>query len=148
MRDFIFNILSAFGDFDFSLPQIATLLLLDEEQVEPTVKQIAEMLGRSLPTTSRILEQLVERGFISRREDAQDRRSKRVAITASGRAFIAALEQQRAEAQLAVMEYLPAEEQAGVARAMVLLAEAGKRRQAYEHSVSESNIPIANPQSE
>ena len=31
LRDFIFNILHAFGDFDFSLPQLATLMLLDEE---------------------------------------------------------------------------------------------------------------------
>lgn len=136
MREFIFTILSTFGDFDFSLPQIATLLFLDEERIEPTVKQIAELLGRSLPTTSRMLEQLVERGFIRRREDTQDRRSKRVAITESGRTFIATLERQRAEAQLAAMEYLSAEEQTDVARAMLLLAEAGKRRQAHEHSVS------------
>src|SRR5690349_16171150 len=100
MREFIFNVVSTFSDFDFSLPQIATLLLLDEEALEPTVKQIAELLGRSLPTTSRMLEQLVARGFISRREDAQDRRSKRVAITESGRAFITTLERERAEAQL------------------------------------------------
>jgi len=38
------------------------------------------------------------------------------------------LEQRRADVQIAVMEYLSAEEQAEVTRAMVLLAEAGQRR--------------------
>ena len=131
VREFIFSIISTFGDFDFSLPQMATLLLLDEEG-ELTIKQIAELVGRSVSATSRLLDQLVERGMVSRREDERDRRAKRVAITESGQALIATLEQRRAEAQIAVMEYLSAEERAEVTRAMALLAEAGRRRH-YGH---------------
>src|SRR6266699_4687130 len=84
VRGFVFNILRTFVDFDFSLPQLATLLLLDEEG-ELTIKQVTEILGRSLSATSRLLDQLVERGMVSRREDVRDRRAKRVAITESGR---------------------------------------------------------------
>ena len=135
MREFVFNILHTFGDFDFSLPQLGTLLLLDEEG-ELTIKQVTEILGRSVSATSRLLDQLVERGMISRREDERDRRVKRVAITESGRTLIATLEQRRADAQIAVMEYLSAEERADVTRAMALLAEAGKRRRHYEHPES------------
>ncbi len=58
---------------------------------------------------------------------------KRVAITDSGRALIATLERQRADAQLNVMEHLSAEEQAIVTQAMILLAEAGERRRQHEH---------------
>ena len=137
VREFIFSILHTFGDFDFSLPQLATLLLLDEEG-ELTIKQVTEILGRSVSATSRLLDQLVERGMISRREDERDRRVKRVAITEIGRTLIATLEQRRADAQIVVMEYLSAEERADVTRAMALLAEAGKRRRHYEHP--ESNI--------
>ena len=132
VREFIFSIISTFGDFDFSLPQMVTLLLLDEEG-ELTIKQVAELVGRSVSATSRLLDQLVERGMVSRREDERDRRVKRVAITGSGQALIATLEQRRAEAQIAVMEYLSAEERAEVTRAMALLAKAGRRRR-YEYS--------------
>lgn len=127
IRDFIFVVVRTFEDFDYSLPQMATLLLLDEEG-ELTIKQVAELLGRSVSATSRLLDQLVVRGMITRREDERDRRAKRVAITERGRALIATLEQRRADAQIAVMEYLSAEERAEVRRAMALLAEAGRTR--------------------
>src|SRR5436309_4094996 len=78
IREFVAGIVRAFGNFDFSLPQMATLLLLDEEG-ELTVKQVAEDLGRSASATSRLLDQLVERGMVSRREDErEDRKSTRL----------------------------------------------------------------------
>src|SRR5437588_593325 len=137
LRDFIFNILHTFGDFDFSLPQLATLMLLDEEG-GLTIKQIAELLGRSMSVASRLIDQLVERGLVSRREDERGRRAKRVAITESGRILIATLEQRRAEAQVAVIEHLLPEEQVIVARAMALLAEAGKRSRTHERILATS----------
>ena len=74
------------------------------------------------------------RGMITRREDERDRRAKRVAVTSRGRALIATREQRRADAQIAVMEYLSAEEQAEVRRAMALLAEAAMRRRKQDES--------------
>jgi len=132
VREFVFSVLSTFGDIDLSLPQVATLLLLDEEG-ELTIKQVTDILGRSVSATSRLLDQLVERGMVSRREDERDRRVKRVAITEKGRTLIATLEQRRADVQIAVMEYYSAEEQATITRAMALLAEAGQRRRQHEH---------------
>ncbi len=131
VREFVFNILHMFVDFDFSLPQLATLLMLDEEG-ELTIKQVTEILGRSVSATSRLLDQLVERGMLSRREDEHDRRSKRIAITEKGRMLIATLEQRHADAQIAVMEYYSVEEQAVINRAMALLAEADQRRRRYD----------------
>jgi DNA-binding MarR family transcriptional regulator len=139
VREFVLGIITTFGDFDFSLPQMATLLLLDEEG-EITIKQIAEFVGRSVSATSRLLDQLVERGMVSRREDERDRRAKRVAITESGQTLIATLERQRAEAQIVVMEYLSAEERAEVTRAMALLAEASRRRR-YGHPAPGTTKP-------
>ena len=94
--------------------------MLDEEG-ELTIKQVTEILGRSVSATSRLLDQLVERGMVSRREDKHDRRTKRIAITEQGRMLIATLEQRRAGAQIAVMEYYSAEVQAEINRAMALL---------------------------
>jgi DNA-binding MarR family transcriptional regulator len=112
-------------------------MLLDEEG-KLTIKQIAELLGRSMSVTSRLVDQLVERGLVSRREDERDRRAKRIAITESGRTLITTLERRRAEAQVAVIEHLSPEEQADVARAMALLAEAGKRSRSHEHPESQT----------
>lgn len=132
IREFAFQIVQTFEDFDYSLPQMATLLLLDEEG-EQTIKGMAEVLGRSLSATSRLLDQLVVRGMITRREDERDRRVKRVAITAQGHSFIETLEQRRASAQIAVMEYLSPEERAEAVRGMLLLAEAARRKKERSH---------------
>ncbi|MDQ6661391.1 MAG: MarR family transcriptional regulator [Chloroflexota bacterium] len=132
-HDLVLGIVRTFGSFDISILQIATLFLLEDEESEPTIKRVAELLRRSVSTTSRLLDQLVERGLVSRREDERDRRIKRVAITENGRVLMTVFEQQRADAQLAVMGYLSAEERIEVARVMILLAEAGKRRRLHEH---------------
>jgi DNA-binding MarR family transcriptional regulator len=127
VREGMLSMVRTLGDFDFSMPQVVMLMLL-QEQGEPTIKQVAHTLGRSVSATGRTLDQLVRRGLVSRREDERDRRVKRVAITPEGRAFLAAIERHRADSQLAVMRYLSPEERAEVMRAMGLLAEAGMRR--------------------
>jgi DNA-binding MarR family transcriptional regulator len=127
LRDGMLAMIRTLGDADISLTQLAALFLL-LEQAEPTIKQLAQALGRSVSATGRLLDQLVRRGMVSRREDARDRRVKRVAITAQGRAFIASMERHRVGAQLAVMRHLTPAEQAEVLRAMALLAEGARRR--------------------
>ena len=73
------------------------------------------------------------------KQDERDRRMKRVAIAAQGRALIAIVEQRRADVQIAIMEYLSPEEQAEVTRAMVLLVEAvRRRREQYESPTRET----------
>jgi DNA-binding MarR family transcriptional regulator len=126
LRDGMLATIRTLGDSDISLTQLAALLLLQELD-EPTIKQMSEALGRSLSATGRLLDQLVRRGLVSRREDDRDRRVKRVALAEQGRAFIATMERNRAGAQLAVMQHLTPREQAEVMRAMMLLAEAGRR---------------------
>jgi DNA-binding MarR family transcriptional regulator len=126
LRGSIFTLLHSFDLAEFSLPQVFTLLLLDEQGERP-IKEIAAQIGRSVSTTSRLLDQLVERGLISRREDAADRRTKRVAITPSGHELIANIEQQRAVAQITVLDQLAADERAIVIQAIELLAEASAR---------------------
>ncbi|MBV9455313.1 MAG: MarR family transcriptional regulator [Rubrobacter sp.] len=126
-RDFARNLIRSFGDFEFSLVQMVTLLLLDEEG-ELAIKQVAAELERSVSATSRMLDQLVKRGLVSRRENEGDRRQKLVAITESGRTLLAAVERRRVDAQLKIMQNLSAEERAEVVRAMTLIAGACDRR--------------------
>jgi DNA-binding MarR family transcriptional regulator len=131
-RDFVLGTLHDFSDFEFSLAQVATLFLLDEEGEQP-IKFVAMHICRSVSATGRMIDHLVKRGFVSRREDERDRRVKRVSITGAGRDFIHAFEQRRADAQFALMEYLSEQERAEVVRAMLLISEAGIRRQQNDH---------------
>lgn len=126
LRDGMLDALRAIGDEDISLAQLATLFMLHNRR-EPTIKQVAVALGRSLSATGRLLDQLVRRGLVHRYEDGRDRRVKRVAITGQGMAFVATLAYHRAGAQLTLMRHLTAEERAEVVRGMTLLAEAARR---------------------
>ncbi len=51
--------------------------------------ELARHLSVSMPTVSGIVDRLVERGMVERREDASDRRVRLSALTAAGEAFIA-----------------------------------------------------------
>jgi DNA-binding MarR family transcriptional regulator len=81
----------AVGERDFSISQIRGLRLLGEAEVELSLKELGDRLTLSLPATSRAVDGLVQRGLVTRTEDSEDRRVKRVALTADGRALLAEL---------------------------------------------------------
>ena len=125
--EFLIGMLSQMGDAEPNLPQMATLYLLDADAT-PTVGELADQLGRSMSVTSRLVEHMVKRGWIFRAEDPDDRRVKRLGITAAGRAFLRSFEGVRAQAQREVMTYLTDDEQRQVSEAMALLGKASRRR--------------------
>src|SRR6266700_1247698 len=129
-KEAMLSTIASSSDFDISAIQFATLFLLAGEG-ELTIKSVAELIGRSVSATSRMLDQLVIRGLVSRNEDTRDRRTKRVSLSENGQAFVQVLEQKRAEAQIVVMAYLSPEERGIVEQAMQLLA-AAARRHAHE----------------
>ncbi len=100
--DFLIGMLGQLGDAEPNLPQMATLYLLDAGTT-PTVGELADQLGRSMSVTSRLVDQMVKRGWVDRAEDRDDRRAKRLAITAAGRTFLRDFERVRAQAQREVM---------------------------------------------
>lgn len=77
---------------------LTDMKLLHHLSAEPdpvTVKQLAARMGLSLPGASRAADQLLRRGWITREEDEQDRRMKRLALTADGRAVLRRVEEAR-----------------------------------------------------
>ena len=70
------------AELDLSFSQVKMLFLL-EDGGEHSVKEIAAHLGLSLPAASRAVDGLIERGYVTRRESAEDRRSRLVALTDS-----------------------------------------------------------------
>ncbi len=69
---------------DLSFTQVKALnLLSDRDPV--SVKGLSDSIGLSLPGVSRAIEGLVQRGMVKRAEDPEDRRAKRLTLTAKGR---------------------------------------------------------------
>lgn len=145
LRDGFLDAIRAMDDHELSVAQMATLMLLDAEGGS-TVGDLARDLGRSLSATSRLLDQLVRRGLVSRQEDARDRRVKRVALAERGQDLIGRVQRRRAEAQISVMAALSDTERAEVMRAMELLATAAlRRREATRAAHTDAERPAEVP---
>ena len=82
------DLFEAFGALDLSLTQVKLLHHLEDQPRELTLKEAAELVHVSLPAASRMVDDLVRRGFAQRREDEEDRRMKRVCLTDGGRTVI------------------------------------------------------------
>jgi DNA-binding MarR family transcriptional regulator len=82
------DLFEAVGVLELSLTQIKLLHHLEDAAHELTLKEGAELVHVSLPAASRMVDDLVRRGFVERNEDAEDRRMKRIRITAAGSSVI------------------------------------------------------------
>jgi DNA-binding MarR family transcriptional regulator len=75
------DLFEAVGALDLSFTQVKLLHHLGDADEELTLKQVAEAVHVSLPAASRMVDDLLRRGFVERREDPEDRRMKRVRVT-------------------------------------------------------------------
>jgi DNA-binding MarR family transcriptional regulator len=82
------DLFEAVGALELSLTQIKLLHHLEDATTELTLGRAAELVHVSLPAASRMVDELVRRGFVIRHEDTEDRRMKRVRVTDAGRAVI------------------------------------------------------------
>ncbi len=76
-------------ELDLGITQIKTLDVVSGCDSELSVKELSEHLGLSLPSASRTVEALLQRGWLERREDEHDRRVKRIRVTPGGRDVVA-----------------------------------------------------------
>ena len=78
-----------------TMAQMVSLYILDHAGPQ-SVTAIASFLNLSPAATSHLVDRLVTAGFVGRTEDQSDRRQKRVAITATGRALATRVHYERA----------------------------------------------------
>ncbi len=97
MRGSSGRMLAVFEDLDLGISHVKALHTLQYCGCELSVKEVAERLGLSLPGASRTVDALLKKGFLERREDAEDRRVRRVALTDEGRAAVERIETARLE---------------------------------------------------
>jgi DNA-binding MarR family transcriptional regulator len=65
--------------------QVKVLMTVAGAEESPSLKQIAEEVGLSLPSASRAVDGLVKRELVFRTEDPGDRRQRMLAVAPSGR---------------------------------------------------------------
>jgi DNA-binding MarR family transcriptional regulator len=79
------------GELDLSLSQIRILHLLTGPLDHASLGTLADEIGLSLPATSRSVDALVQRGLVTRTEDAADRRLKAVRATEEAQSLVGRL---------------------------------------------------------
>jgi len=82
--------LRAIDEHALSFVQFKVLmeLYVADPEVAPYIQELSENLGTSTPSLSRAVDGLVRKHLVSRREDPEDRRRRRVSLTAAGREIV------------------------------------------------------------
>lgn len=112
--------------YGISISQCHILDTLAEDG-DLTMQQLARRMYKSVSTMTRVVGQLVRRGYVKRRPDPEDRRVVHVAITPQGKAVVAAINRDLIETQKAVLEAIPPGQWDGAFKVLEALA-AGARR--------------------
>lgn len=79
---------------NLSFSQVAALHIIDREGVV-NVNDISTSLNLSMSATSRMINELVKKDLIERKEDQENRRAKTLSLTTSGKKFMDTLSIER-----------------------------------------------------
>jgi DNA-binding MarR family transcriptional regulator len=105
-----------------SVPQFRTLALLDRFP-QASLSAVAENLGASAPTASRMVAGLVAKGLITRESCSKDRRQISLMLTSKGQAVLNAARQETQERLADEIAVLGGQERGMIAQSMRLLHE-------------------------
>ena len=106
-----------------SVPQFRTLVMLDRFPTA-SLSAVAENLGSTLPTASRLVSGLVTKGFVSRKAHPTDRRQASLVMTSKGRSALNTARQATQDGIARELAKFGDAERTMICRAMGLLAEA------------------------
>ena len=113
----------AVGELELSLTQLRALHVLVYNEDQLSLKELTDRLGLSLPTVSRSIDGLVQRGLVTRAEDAEDRRMKQVRATAEAPELLERLTELRLAGIESFVATLSARERSKLAAGLAPLAE-------------------------
>src|SRR4051812_47613544 len=103
-----------------SIPQFRSLLVLDQYPTA-SLSHVAEHLGVSQPSASRLITGLVTKGFVTRKECVADRRQIALLLTPSGKAVLARAQEATQKRAPEEIDRLPPADRKTVADAMRIL---------------------------
>jgi DNA-binding MarR family transcriptional regulator len=90
------------------------------------MQQLARRMFKSVSTMTRVVAQLVRRGYVKRRPDPGDGRVVQVAITPQGLAIVAAIRRDLRESQKAILAGIPEPEWPGAFKVLEALADGAR----------------------
>jgi DNA-binding MarR family transcriptional regulator len=108
---------------EVTLTQYRSLVVLASRGPQ-SVAALAEELGVTPSTVSRLCDRLVRKRLVARREDRRDRRAVRLALTATGRALVDAVTERRRVEIAVLLNAIPEESQRSMVQALQALAQA------------------------
>ena len=120
-RDLVIGFAAQLGELNLGFTQLAAMYALADSGTM-TVADLADALGRSPSAVSRMVDTLVARQLIERRQDSEDRRQRTLALTGRGQALLGLVDRARAEEFLSIVRPLPTAERALVAMGVAALS--------------------------
>jgi DNA-binding MarR family transcriptional regulator len=109
------------GELELTLSQLRALFVLATGDHAPALSELAGEIGLSVPAAGRSIDGLVRSGLVSRREDAADRRVKRLALTDAGEQLLQRIGAARREELRQFAERLDGDARAAFAHALSLI---------------------------
>jgi DNA-binding MarR family transcriptional regulator len=108
---------------EVTLTQYRTLVVLASRGPQ-NLAGLAEAVGVTPATATRMCDRLVRKGLLRRRTERSDRRQLRVALTAKGRSLVDAVTDRRRREIELIMKDIPTEEQIVLVQALARLTTA------------------------
>jgi DNA-binding MarR family transcriptional regulator len=118
------------AELDLTMSQLRAMFVLSCCDHDLALGELAHEVGLSLAATGRLVDALVRAGLVSRREDGEDRRIKRLALTARGDDVMSRLAAARREGLRQFVETLDDEARGHLARALSSIPTLTDRRPA------------------
>src|SRR5215210_1521589 len=93
-RELVIGFASQLGELRLGFTQLAALYVLADGSTT-TIGELADALGRSPSATSRMVDGLVRRRLVARREEPEDRRQRSLALPRGGEAVLREVDRAR-----------------------------------------------------
>ena len=108
-RELVIGFASQLGELRLGFTQLAALYVLADGSTL-TVGELADAINRSPSATSRLIDGLVRRRLVERRQEEEDKRQKVLRLTPRGHAILRVVDRGRAEQFLGAVRPLPTAE--------------------------------------
>ncbi len=73
------------------------------------MNELADKMHLQISTVTRVVEQLVQKGFVARKEDSDDRRKRTIKLTESGKVMYGSVWQNIYQSELIILKQFPEE---------------------------------------
>jgi len=126
------HILGVAAGLDLTFSQLRAMFVLADCQEELAVHELAARLGSSMATSGRVVQALSRAEMVTRREDEQDRRVKRIRLTEQGRVLVAGFVHAHREAVRECVESLSDHEREQLSKALSPILARGDQQNAAD----------------